>query len=620
MKALKISAIIFGAIIVLGLALAFIGIPVGFLLGPMAGKIEAATGYRVEVSGGATLRLLPSASIIARGVRLTDARHTDQASGLSADSVRVALPLHSFLSERPVITEAVLTRPVLRAPLLRQRVAAATPATPPPPAQPETPRAVTIENFAVHGGAIEFVNTKNAVESRLDGLEVIGALSADDQLNVIASARAGEQNLMLKLKGSTPRGGFDGRPLPLAFTFEAPGLLQAPLTGSAEVRAAGSTIRINNIGGTIGPNKFSGFASVDTAGKPMVTVDLDFQSIDIGAPRPVGTGSAAQGAAAGGIDQPWSDAPIDLNGLNFVDADVRISAAALNVETFHFAPISTSITINNGVVRAAFPSVGLYGGRASGGVAADVSGAEQLFALRFDIDDVRALPMLTDIANFSTLDGVMQARIDLHAQGQSQRAIMSSLDGSVDLLLRNGEIRSVNIAQMIRNVTASILSGWQEGQSEKTDFTQLSASFQMIRGQAKTDNLALVGPLVRVTGSGTADIGAKTLQFRLDPKLVMTLEGQGGSTANPVGLGVPVMVQGPWGAPKIYPEVSGMLDNPDEAFAKLHALGQGLFGSDTANGQAGSGNIMQGIGNILKNLGSGSGNSQAPASQPAPRR
>ena len=82
----------------------------------------------------------------------------------------------------------------------------------------------------------------------------------------------------------------------------------------------------------------------------------------------------------------------------------------------------------------------------------------------------------------------------------------------------------------------------------------------------------------------------------------MSLEGQG-STANPVGLGVPVMVQGTWGAPKIYPEVAGMLDNPDAAFAKLRELGQGLFGNAAGGGQAGSGNIIQGIGDMLKNLG-----------------
>ena len=125
---------------------------------------------------------------------------------------------------------------------------------------------------------------------------------------------------------------------------------------------------------------------------------------------------------------------------------------------------------------------------------------------------------------------------------------------------------------------------------------------------------------MRVTGAGTADIGAKTLQFRLDPKLVMSLEGQGG-TGNPVGLGVPVMVQGTWGQPKIYPEIAGMLDNPDAAFAKLKELGLGLFGN-SASGQSGSGNLMQGIGDMFKNLGNSQPNSQTPPASrpPAPKR
>lgn len=615
MKALKVAAVALGTIVIVAIALAFVGVPVGLLLGAVKTDVEAATGYELKIAGSATFRLLPSPSVVAHDVSLLDMRSGGPQTGVKAESIRIAASLQSLFGDRPVITEAVLTKPVFRAPLLRQRTA---PILSPQPsaARSSPPRKVTVEHFAVHDGTVEFVNTRGDVESKLGGLELLGALSADDQFNVIASARAGEQNMTLKVKGEAPRGGFDGRPLPLTFTFEAPGLLQAPLNGTTELRVAGSQIKVNSISGAIGASKFSGFASIDADNKPLVKVDLDFQSIDLGAVRPVGAGPA-QGSAPGSIDQPWSSAPIDLNGLNFFDAEVQISAAALNVETFHFAPISVNATINNGVVRAAFPSVGLYNGQASGGIAADVSGAEQLFAVRFDITGVRALPMLTDVANFSSLDGSMQAKIDLHAQGATQRAIMSSLDGTLDLAFQNGEIRSVNIAQMIRNVTASILSGWQAGQqSEKTDFTQLSALFRLSKGQATTDNLALTGPLVRVTGAGTADIGAKTLAFRLDPKLVMSLEGQG-STANPVGLGVPVMVQGTWGAPKIYPEVAGMLDNPDAAFAKLRELGQGLFGNSAAGGQAGSGNIIQGIGDMLKNLGNKPA-SQTPQSQPAP--
>ena len=61
---------------------------------------------------------------------------------------------------------------------------------------------------------------------------------------------------------------------------------------------------------------------------------------------------------------------------------------------------------------------------------------------------------------------------------------------------------------------------------------------------------------------------------------MLSLEGQGGALA-PIGIGVPVAVQGPWGAPRIYPDMAGILDNPDAAYAKLRELGAGLFGTGT---------------------------------------
>ena len=38
------------------------------------------------------------------------------------------------------------------------------------------------------------------------------------------------------------------------------------------------------------------------------------------------------------------------------------------------------------------------------------------------------------------------------------------------------------------------------------------------------------------------------------------------------------MIEGPWGAPRIYPEMQGMLDNPEAAYAQLKQMGKGLFG------------------------------------------
>ncbi|HSS86980.1 MAG TPA: AsmA family protein, partial [Reyranella sp.] len=131
---------------------------------------------------------------------------------------------------------------------------------------------------------------------------------------------------------------------------------------------------------------------------------------------------------------------------------------------------------------------------------------------------------------------------------------------------------------------------------QATDLTQMAASFKIDRGQATTTDLNLVGPLVKITGVGTIDLGTKMIGFRVEPQLVMTTQGQG-RTADPVGFGIPVVLSGPWSSPKIYPEIQGILDNPDAAYAKLREMGKGLFGPDGA-----------GLSNIIGNLGSLTGN------------
>jgi AsmA protein len=199
---------------------------------------------------------------------------------------------------------------------------------------------------------------------------------------------------------------------------------------------------------------------------------------------------------------------------------------------------------------------------------------------------------------------------------------------------------------MIRSLTSSPLSGWQESETLSTDLTQLSASFKIDKGQAQTTDLNLVGPLVRMTGSGTIDLATKQIGFRVEPKLVMTTEGQG-RAGDPVGFGIPVMIEGPWTEPRIYPDMQGILDNPDAAYAKLKEMGKGLFGPNGGlsgllgggqsgtpapggnNAQGGSGNGQTGIlggqlgetiGNLLQqglNSGFGQGGASRPGQPPA---
>lgn len=588
MRALKFVGAAVGAVIVITVLLMVIGIPSGFMTAQMQERAERETGYKLTVNGGTKIGFWPSLNITMNDVTLQDPKNGDVNNRITVASIQADVTLASVWSGKPQVTELVVVRPVVNVPLQRERLKDAAPAPRPAAGAGD---GVTIEHVSVTGGTIVFSNLRDRVENRIETINAEMTIDPDRKIRATGNARAGEHALKFDIKAVAPASPIERQNIPTEFKIDAPGLLQAQLSGKAEVRLNGSVIMINGLTGTIGDAAFNGWASVDTAGKPLVKLDLDFQRLDI-AMTPTGGGSAAQ---------PWSNATIDLNGLNYVDAQARISTAALNIGDARLAPAAIDATLNSGVLKAQISNLGAYGGNASGDLAIDASTANPSFALRADLTGVRALPLLKSLADFDKLDGKMQTKISVRSTGNNHRAIMAGLQGTAFVVFQDGAIKGLNVAQMIRSLTSSTLSGWQENKEQATDLTQLSASFKIDKGQAVTTDLTLIGPLVRMTGVGTIALDTKQIGFRVEPKLVMTTEGQGRAN-EPVGFGIPVMIEGPWGAPKIYPDMQGILDNPDAAYAKLKEMGKGLFGANGGGLGAALGPNSGGLGAALGGL------------------
>jgi AsmA protein len=626
MRVLKIAGAAVAAVIVVVALLLIIGIPTDFLTSAMQGRVERETGYRLTIAGTTRIGVWPSLNVTLNDITLQDPKDRDSNDRLTVGSVQADMSLASLWSGHPEITELVIARPVLHVPLLRERsvqpaLSARTSAGSPTPSSNADGGAVSIDRVKVSDGSITFANLRDRVEDHIDGINAEALIGGDRKIAITGSARAGAHQLKFAIKATAPAPPMERQNVPVELTLDAPDVLQAPLSGKAEVRLNGTVIMINGLSGALGDGAFNGWASVDFASKPLVKVDLDFQRLDLAATAgPAAPGSQqnspqpSQQASQQPSQQPWSNMTIDLTGLNYVDAQVRVSAAEVNFATTHIAPAEIDAVLAGGVLKAGFSNLGAYGGQASGELVTDASTGNPTFALHGDLVGVRALPLLRSAADFDRIDGKLQAKLALRASGASPHAIMSSLSGTVFAVFQDGAIRGVNVAQMIRSLTSGTLSGWQQTGEQTTDLAQLSASFKIDKGQATTSDLNLVGPLVRVTGAGTVDLGAKSLAFRVEPKLVLTTEGQG-RTADPVGLGIPVVIDGPWSEPRIYPDMAGILDNPDAAYAKLKEMGKGLFGANsplsglTGNAAGGdssgpsnplSGKLGETLGNLLQ--------------------
>ena len=381
-----------------------------------------------------------------------------------------------------------------------------------------------------------------------------------------------------------------------------------------------NTVVINPLRANVRGTVLAGQVQANLANKvPYVVAALGAKTIDINAitgaaksKRSGGGGGGGGGGSSGGSKNTkasggWSNDKIDFSPLNRINGKFNISAEQLIYDQITIAPVTVQAALNGGKLNATFSKFKLYDGTGNAAIAVDASGKTPAQRVKLSLDKFDAYPFLRDAAGFERLQGRGTVSLDLSGYGASQRDIVSALNGNANLEFNNGAIRGVNIAKMIRNLGTGIVEGWQGGEAEKTDFASLGASFKVAKGQATTKDLHLVGPLVRMTGGGTVDIPGQRLNLRVDPQLVASLEGQGGKK-DLAGLGVPVMIVGPWNKPKFYPDIKGILENPTQAYERYKEFtkgvknlpgGAGALSNVIKDGKVDKDALIGGIGGLL---------------------
>jgi AsmA protein len=331
----------------------------------------------------------------------------------------------------------------------------------------------------------------------------------------------------------------------------------------------------------IGTGKFTfGETPNLTAGLAMKRLDITPYLVAAGGGNGSGGGGGDTAAAAGVSGGNWSQDRIGFSGLRAINANLNLKTDEIIADEITIGPSNLTVKITDGKLSAELTEMALYSGIGVGTLSIDGASTTPTLAAFFRLDSIEALGFLRDAAGFSRIEGTGALSFDIRSAGDSEAALMAALSGKGAMEFRNGAIRGINIPNMMRNLSIDTLLGWQQTGNEKTDFSQLSGTYTIENGLLTNNDLVLIGPLIRITGAGTANIPDRTLAYRVDPKIVATLEGQGGSPELE-GFTVPVRVEGSWDQPRIYPEIDGILQDPQKALDQLRALGGGLFGGQS---------------------------------------
>ncbi len=423
-------------------------------------------------------------------------------------------------------------------------------------------------NLAVNTPETLLAGKKTPVDLQIDSKPVVLAFKGN---LTNAKVLKGGGAVDLKVPSVRNLAAWAGNPLAVGETGFGPLQIKGSLgIQGARYSFADAQIAFDDIQG-------KGAIAFDGGGKvPHVKASLAVDRLDLNPylPRPAGKAGASEGGASGtsaGAAAPagkgssgWSDAPIDATGLRAINADMDFRSGEILIRNVKIDKGAVTVTLKGGRATVALSELRLYGGQGKGTMALDASGKTLGVRQDFEIAGIQARPLLSDAVNVDFLEGGGNMTVKLASQGNSQRQLVSNLGGNGSFKFADGAIYGINVAEIVRQIGSlglkSVLDPKSMKVEQKTDFAELSGTYVINKGIAQNSDLLMLSPLLRMTGKGSADMPNRTVNYRVEPKVVGTIKGQGGNK-DLKGLTVPFTITGSWDKPQVTPDLAAMLQN-----------------------------------------------------------
>lgn len=381
---------------------------------------------------------------------------------------------------------------------------------------------------------------------------------------------AGKVNL--KVPSIRNLAAWTGNPIAMAGN----GLGPASIAGAVEVKD--ERVAFKDVDLAVDQIKGKGALAIRTGGaRPKIDGRLETGVLDLNPYMPPAS-RAQKAPPAKGKPGTWSTDPIDMSGLKAADVEMALGVEGIRVQEIKIGRSTLKVSLDGGVLNADLAEMQLYNGKGKANVRLDAKEPTAKAKAVFSLTGVNALPLLKDAADLDWLEGTAEAAGDLTTHGRSERDLVGALDGSSNFKFTNGAIVGINLAAMVRNAANAFLDPGA-GTVQKTDFAELSGAARIEKGIVRNNDLKMFGPLIRVGGAGKVDLPARTVEYRVDPKAVASLEGQGGE-ADKVGISIPVLIKGPWHDISYAPDLAGIAESalakPGEAVKAVKGTVEGV--------------------------------------------
>ncbi|MFO7715727.1 AsmA family protein [Desulfosarcina sp.] len=627
-------------------------------------QVAKATGRTFKLGGELKASVFPWIGVRLSDLHLGNPSGFQEADFVAVESFEVRVKLIPLLSRNIEVKRFVMNRPKIVLEKRKDGKGSweglGQPAQKPPaqvkeaPAQASTGelpiKGLRVDEFAITNGLIVWLDQASGARKEVKDIDlVLTDLSLDKPIGIAFSALADQKPV--NLDGTIgPLGAQPGKsPLPLELALRLLGELDVQLTGRIDPSKAPAEIDLAVNVAQFSPRKIMAqlgqelpIAPADTRvldavavslrlkgtpqnlvvsdgklklddsqatfsaqasefDKPNLKLDLNLDAIDLD--RYLPPPSKAEAKADTPTQSPADPAAkkTDYSQLRRLVLDARVKAGELKVKKARMQNIEVRVSARNGVIQMDPLKLDLYQGAIAGKAAVNVQKDQPATSVQMTLNGVQAGQLIKDLMAKELIEGALAADIDLNFSGDAPDLIRRTLGGSGDLRFNDGAIVGIDLASMVRNVQTAFGLGQHPSEKPRTDFAELRLPFTITSGLFKTDASKLNSPLMRVLASGSADLAKETLDFRVEPKFVATIKGQGDTAQQRSGIVVPVLVSGSFASPKFKPDLQAMLQQQlDQPLPDKETLKKMVPSSKEITPEK----LQEGVKGLLKGFGS----------------
>ncbi len=306
----------------------------------------------------------------------------------------------------------------------------------------------------------------------------------------------------------------------------------------------------NEFSGRVGGSDLSGDMRIQTGERLTVTADLRSQRLDIddliamlgGDTRTNAAGTETTTVSTGGAPgKLLPDATLQVDRLRTMDGTLSYRAVSVKANDLDIRTVRLDAVLKDGILDLDPVSFAFNRGELNGTARINATRDRPYSAIDFRLAGYPLESIIPAKGGVAPIVGRALGRARLEGPGASIHDFAAASRGSISLVVPQGELRTA-FAELLGVNDSAGLTRLLRGDQSRSTIRCGVADFEVSGGVGRAKTLVVDTDVVLATGTGSINLGAETLDLRID-----------GESKRPrlLRLWTPITVRGPLTAPNV---------------------------------------------------------------------